>query len=102
MNKHQADAMQKILKAIPEITLCEVQPSASCCGAGGMQLLTPNKSNLALAQQKVDNILQAKPNIIVSANIGCSIQLKNTLQEAGANIELIHPLTLLAQQAQDL
>ncbi|MDW3095677.1 MAG: (Fe-S)-binding protein [Gammaproteobacteria bacterium] len=88
----------KLLALIPDIELLEFNDGISCCGAGGMQLITPEDSNRALLDSKINTISTMRPNVIVSSNIGCSLSLKIGIQTTGLDIEVIHPVTLLAQQ----
>lgn len=90
--------MQTILSTIPELDLIEFDDDINCCGAGGMQLISPNDSNTKLALKKVSRIKDLKPEIIVSANIGCAMQFRQTLADESLDIEVIHPITLLARQ----
>lgn len=97
----QADLdMRAILATIPDLHLLEFDDEINCCGAGGMQLITPSESNTKLALKKASRIEQLKPEIIVSANIGCAMQFRQTLAQHAVNIEVIHPITLLARQIQ--
>lgn len=98
MSAQASQDMHAVLATIPDADLIEFDDDINCCGAGGMQLVTPNESNLALAQIKASGVSQLKPDIIVSANIGCAMQLRQTLAKQKIDIEVIHPITLLARQ----
>ena len=103
--KVSMDNMLKLLRLIPDIHLLEYNEEMLCCGAGGMQLLTPRKSNLDLLNKKIALVEKSQPDIIVSANIGCTLHLLNGLNYinpdiAKKNIEVIHPVTLLSRQLQ--
>jgi glycolate oxidase iron-sulfur subunit len=91
-------AMRTILATIPELNLIEFNDGINCCGAGGMQLITPNESSSRLALQKASRIKELKPEIIVSANIGCAMQFRQVLAEEEIETEVIHPITLFARQ----
>ena len=92
------DHMFMMLGLIPNVQLLEFDDRLACCGAGGMQLLTPRKSNQDLLNTKIASIAKAQPDIIVSANIGCTLHLLNGLNHSKKNIEVIHPVTLLSRQ----
>ena len=100
MHAQEKTNMQTILSTIPELNLIEFDDDLSCCGAGGMQLLSPNKSNTSLALHKVTKAKKLQADIIVSANIGCAMQFRQTLAQQALDIEVIHPITLLARQLQ--
>ena len=94
----ERDNVIKLLKLIPEIQLLEFNDGIECCGAGGMQLISPETSNRALLDSKINAIRTIQADVIVSSNIGCSLSLQIGLKEAGLDINVIHPVTLLAQQ----
>jgi glycolate oxidase iron-sulfur subunit len=48
-----------------------------------------------LGQRKVNCLLDVQPDLIVSGNAGCSLQLQAKLKEAGANVPVVHPMELL-------
>ena len=96
----EAENVIKLLSLIPKIQLLEFNDDIFCCGAGGMQLISPKESNRALNDSKISTINILKPDLIVSSNIGCSLSFQLGLQDAGLDINVIHPVTLLAQQVQ--
>jgi glycolate oxidase iron-sulfur subunit len=98
LEKNDHSALFELLALIPGIQLLEFNDDISCCGAGGMQLMTPEESNRTLLSAKIDSIRAIQPDIIVSSNIGCSLSLQLGLQSAGLDISVIHPVTLLAKQ----
>jgi glycolate oxidase iron-sulfur subunit len=94
----QAKNLLELLKLIPNIQLVEFNDGIICCGAGGMQLMSPEASNRALMDSKVSTIRTIQPDLIISSNIGCCLSLQLGLQDADLDIDVIHPVTLLAQQ----
>ena len=101
MRSDQVEAMVKVLEQIPAVTLQRFDDNLFCCGAGGMQILTPEASNQALLQSKIDKIKALQPDIIVTANIGCALQFQKGLHKADLDIAVVHTATLLARQLQD-
>ena len=96
LSKTSVNNMFRLLRLIPDIRLMNFNDGLPCCGAGGMQLLNPRQSNQALLDRKIDTIQKAQPDVIVSANIGCTLHLLNGLNES--SIEVVHPITLLSRQ----
>ena len=94
----QRNNVIELLNLIPNIQLLEFKDGIACCGAGGMQLISPEDSNRALIDCKIGTIESLQPDVIVSSNIGCSLSLQLGIQDAGLDISVIHPVTLLAQQ----
>ncbi|MCP4409652.1 MAG: (Fe-S)-binding protein [Gammaproteobacteria bacterium] len=88
----------EILSLIPEIDLVELPNNGYCCGAAGSYMLTQVDMADALLGDKLIEIDNLKPSIIVTSNIGCRLHLQAGLRRKGLNIEVIHPVTLLARQ----
>lgn len=91
-------AMQKLLQCIPQLQIIEPQLPAVCCGAGSShQLIFPELAD-ELLQLKLNKIKAAQPQYLLSDNLGCSLHFKNGLKKAGIDIQVVHPVTLLARQ----
>ncbi|MEZ6130232.1 MAG: heterodisulfide reductase-related iron-sulfur binding cluster [Planctomycetaceae bacterium] len=84
-----------LLSCIPGVTLMPVAEAELCCGAAGSYNLTQPDMADRLGRRKVANLLQTKPDIIVSGNAGCSLQLQAQLKAAGAAVPVLHPMELL-------
>lgn len=98
LNDDKHKDVLELLRRIPSIELFEFDDEHFCCGAGGMQLISPQDSNLKLMRTKIDTIRRVQPDIVVSTNIGCSLSMQLGLQNADLDINVVHPVTLLAQQ----
>lgn len=48
-----------------------------------------------LGDQKVNNLLNTGAKMIVSANPGCSLQIKKHLRQQEKEMPLLHPMELL-------
>lgn len=84
-----------LLKLIPGISLRAINEAELCCGAAGSYSLTQPDMADRLGQRKLKCLLEVKPDVIVSGNAGCSLQLQAQLKQAGANIPVLHPMELL-------
>lgn len=94
--KIQAQPRQ-LLGQIPGLTLRDPVDAALCCGSAGIyNLLQPKVAN-ELGQQKVSHLLATGAEGIVSANIGCRMQLLKHLGRQGqGGIPIFHPMQLLS------
>lgn len=91
----------KILQRIPHIQLIGFGSARYCCGAGGSHQLTQPALSSRLLELKIDEIRQLKPALLVTDNLGCGLNFKTGLDQAGIKLEVIHPVTLLARQLKD-
>ena len=90
-----------LLEAIPELTLVEMPESSLCCGSAGVYNVTQPEAARELGNRKVDNALAVEPEIIVSANPGCMLQLQGILRSRGVDVEVLHIVELLDRAYQN-
>ena len=88
---------RQILKAIPGLELVELPESTWCCGSAGIYNITQPEMSQKLLQRKLANIATTKAQVVASANPGCSVQLQAGVRAANLNLEIAHPISLLAQ-----
>ena len=79
-----------LLRAIDGVTLVEIADAERCCGSAGVYNLTHPAISAELQRQKVARILEAKPDLVVSANPGCILQLAAGLEGAGSKVPVVH------------
>lgn len=84
-----------LLTMIPGITLKPVAEAELCCGAAGSYNLTQPEMADRLGRRKVQHLLDTAPDVIVSANAGCSLQLQAQLKNQGKPVPVLHPMELL-------
>ena len=88
-------AVRRLLVRIPGIELVDLAPESGCCGAAGTAFITQPGQAAQLLQPKLD--AAATVDVVVSANIGCSLHLLAGLRGRGRSVPVLHPLSLLAQ-----
>ncbi len=85
-----------LLQLIPGLTLRELPEANWCCGSAGVYSITQPEEASRLLQRKVGHVRATGAPLVATANPGCHLQLQNGLREAGLNIEVAHPMSLLA------
>ncbi|MGH7617870.1 MAG: (Fe-S)-binding protein [Gemmatimonadaceae bacterium] len=84
-----------VLRAIPELELVPLAESDVCCGSAGIyNLVEPDTSNVVL-ERKLAHIDAAKPDVVVTGNPGCMMQIGAGLVRAGSRVRTVHPVELL-------
>lgn len=84
-----------LLGSIAGVKLVPIQDAERCCGSAGVYNLTHPEVAGELQRQKVAAILAASPDIVVSANPGCILQLRAGFAEAGATVPVVHLMRFL-------
>jgi len=93
-----ATVVERLLNYIPEIEVVTFEDKLACCGAGGMNTLTQSWLAEQLINNKVLELKITNASYLLSSNIGCALHFQAKLRNEGINIQVLHPITLLAQQ----
>jgi glycolate oxidase iron-sulfur subunit len=84
-----------VLAAIPGTERVHHDDAELCCGsAGSYTFAQPDASRRVLAL-KVAALLAASPDVVVTGNPGCIMQIGAGLRSAGVDIPVVHPVELL-------
>ncbi len=86
-----------LLRLLPGVTLAELPESSWCCGSAGIYALTQPDQAEALLERKVGHIARTGAAVVATANPGCHLQIARGLKDAGAPVQVVHPVTLLAR-----
>ena len=84
-----------VLAAIPGVELVDIAEPEQCCGSAGVYNLLEPASARQIGRRKADNILAARPDMLVSANPGCTLQIQSQLQQSGTTLRTAHPIQLI-------
>lgn len=87
-----------LLRRIPGATVFSLAGNDQCCGAAGAYFLTQPEMAAALLADKIEAVKAGAARTLVSSNIGCALHLAAGLKAAGIDVEVLHPVTLLARQ----
>ncbi|MEB3172775.1 MAG: (Fe-S)-binding protein [Cyanobacteriota bacterium] len=94
-----SEAPRQLLRAIPHVRLREPLEQGVCCGSAGIyNLVQPAEAEL-LGARKAADLAGTGAAIAVSANIGCTLQLRRHLDGGEQPLPVAHPMQLLARSA---
>jgi glycolate oxidase iron-sulfur subunit len=88
---------RQLLRAIPGIEFVEVEGADQCCGSAGIYNITQNEISMAVLDAKMEQIKRAKVDILATGNPGCMFQFRYGAKRAGIELEVVHPVELLAR-----
>lgn len=94
----QAQAPYALLRKIPEAEIAALPENDFCCGGAGVYPLTQPAMAGRLRADKIRLLREAAPDILVTSNIGCALQLGAGIRDAGLPMEVLHPVVLLERQ----
>ena len=88
---------RELLRAIPGVELVELPEAAWCCGSAGVYNITQPEMSLALLERKMKQIAATGAKIVATGNPGCIGQIRYGAKRFGVDVEVAHPVTLLAR-----
>jgi glycolate oxidase iron-sulfur subunit len=86
-----------LLRAIPGIEFVEVEGADQCCGSAGIYNIVQNELSMAILDAKMEQIRKARLDILATGNPGCMFQFRYGARRAGIELEVVHPVELLAR-----
>lgn len=95
---HGQGVLYPLLRRIPAAQIVALGGNDQCCGAGGAYRLTQPEMSEQLLADKVVAMKASGARIVVSSNVGCALHLAAGARSAGLEVEVVHPVTLLARQ----
>jgi glycolate oxidase iron-sulfur subunit len=92
-------APRALLAKIPGLTVVPMADSDLCCGSAGVyNILEPDMAE-RLLEHKVRRIIETGARTVVAGNPGCLLQIASGCRRRGVEVEVIHPVTLVARAA---
>jgi glycolate oxidase iron-sulfur subunit len=87
-----------LLADVPGLTLQPLPDSEKCCGSAGIYSLLQPAMSQAVLDAKLDAILAVDPapDLVLTGNPGCLMQIGAGLLARGSSIRTAHPVELLA------
>ena len=82
-------------RSIPGLELVEPAEQEICCGSAGIYNLVQPDAARELGDRKAQKVLATEPDVYVSANPGCLLQVTAALRRAGRPLPAAHPVELL-------
>ena len=92
------DYPYQLLHFIPGARVVVLADNDQCCGAAGTYFIRQPELADRLLDDKIQAIIQSGAQLLVTSNVGCAMHIAGRLREIGAEIEVLHPVTLLARQ----
>lgn len=88
-------APRHLIQAIPGVTFVDMPNADRCCGSAGIYNVVQPEMSMQVLDMKMAEITEARPDIVVTANPGCMLQLETGLRRAGLQARVMHVIDLL-------
>ncbi|MBM7587228.1 glycolate oxidase iron-sulfur subunit [Bacillus pakistanensis] len=87
-----------LIQQIPGVKYIELPSKNSCCASGGIYNIQQYDESMKILGDKMDEVNIIKPDIVVTSNPGCLIQISHGINTYGeGQPESIHLVELLAR-----
>ncbi|WP_408640271.1 (Fe-S)-binding protein [Saccharomonospora saliphila] len=83
---------RQVLRTIPGVRLVDLPEAELCCGSAGIYNMVQPEPAAELGERKAANIRSVEPDMLVTGNPGCLLQIRRYLD---ADIPMLHPVQLL-------
>ncbi len=89
-------APRELLREVGNLEVFELADAHLCCGSAGTYNMDQPEIAASLGRQKAAAVLATGAEVVVSGNIGCLMQLRAHLREAGSSVRALHTVEVLA------
>lgn len=86
---------RQLIESIPGLTLVPLAESEICCGSAGIFNLVEPEMAAELGRRKAARIADATPDVVVTSNPGCMLQIGASARAAGHTFPVLHIVELL-------
>lgn len=83
------------LKQIPGMDVREIREAEICCGSAGIYNMVEPEAASELGERKAKNVLAAGAQMLVTANPGCTLQIRASLKKLGQDMPMAHPVEVV-------
>ena len=84
-----------LLRSIPGLEILPFAEQEICCGSAGIYNLVEPGAARELGDRKVSHIDLVKPDLIATANPGCTLQMAAAAARVGGSWPIRHPIEIL-------
>ena len=91
------DAPIELLKLVTNAQVFSLDENTICCGSAGTHNIEHPEMGESLLDRKMEIISQQEPDILVTANAGCLLQLAKGLREKKSSIPVRHVIEIIAE-----
>ena len=87
---------RRLLRKMAGTEFIEMNDSDRCCGFGGSFSFKYGDISAAMAEDKVNNIIDSGAGAVVGCDMGCLMNIQGMLSRKGSSIKVMHIAQLLA------
>jgi glycolate oxidase iron-sulfur subunit len=92
-------SVERLLRRVPGLSIRTLPGKGNCCGAAGAYMVENPKMAESVRADSLAAIIRAKPDFLLTSNIGCALHLRAGLSDE-MDLPVLHPVELLASLQQ--
>lgn len=96
-----AEQPRTLLRNIQGLELIEMKDSDTCCGFGGTFSVNYPEISTAMADEKIDNILETKAEVVTGCDISCLMNILGRVSRREESVQVLHIAQILAGAKRD-
>lgn len=81
---------RQLLSHVKGLEVIEMNDAETCCGFGGTFSVKFESISVAMAEQKIDNVLQTGATCIISTDMSCMMQLDGIIKKKELALKTMH------------
>ncbi|MDQ6899170.1 MAG: (Fe-S)-binding protein [Candidatus Dormibacteraeota bacterium] len=87
---------RELIQGLPGVNLVEMENPDICCGSAGIYNAVQPEMSQRILTEKLDDLLSRDPQVVVTGNPGCQMQIEAGLRERGrSDVRVQHLAELL-------
>ncbi|MGH7763251.1 MAG: (Fe-S)-binding protein, partial [Candidatus Dormibacteraceae bacterium] len=86
-----------LIRALPGVELVEMRHPDICCGAAGLYSTLEPEMSSRILNEKMDDLLNTRADVVVTGNPGCQMQLESGLRARRSDMKVEHVSELIAR-----
>lgn len=74
---------KSVLSKVPDLDMVDMEGQSLCCGSAGIYNIIHFDESMKILDDKMEYVQQAKPNMIITSNPGCHMQMQLGVEREG-------------------
>lgn len=79
---------QAVLEQVPSLNVVDMEGQSQCCGSAGIYNILHYDESMKILDNKMRNVEEAHPNLVITSNPGCHIQMQLGVEREGLSDQI--------------
>lgn len=95
------DAPRELINSVKGVRFKEMEFHDACCGFGGTFSIKFPHVSVSMLDEKIESIVKIEADMLISADMGCLMNIQGALSRRNIPIKVMHLAQLLAQRGKN-